>query len=111
MVSRGEIYFADLGLAVGRELSGRRPVVVVSAVDWLASNPPVVSVVPLTSTRRGWPTHVEIEPGASGLKVTSYAKCEDLRALSPLRFESRFGAVDPLIMLHIEGTLRRLLAL
>ncbi len=111
MVSRGEIYFADLGIAVGHEQSGRRPVVVVSAAEWLSSSPPVIAVVPLTSTRRNWPTHVEIEPDASGLAVTSFAKCEDMRAVSPKRFEVRLGAVDSLVMLRVESILRRLLSL
>ena len=83
----------------------------VSGVDWLNSSPPVVSVVPLTSSRREWPTHVEIDAEASGLKVTSYAKCEDMRAVSPRRFERRLGAVDLLAMTRIESILRRLLAL
>lgn len=111
MVSRGEVYFADLGNAVGHEQSGRRPVVVVSAAEWLASNPPVVSILPLTSVFRAWPTHLEIEAGTSGLAVTSYAKCEDIRAVSPKRFETRLGAVDSLVLLRIESVLRRLLAL
>lgn len=110
-MSRGEIFFADLGLAVGHEQSGRRPVVVVSGVDWLNSSPPLVSVVPLTSSRRDWPTHVEIDGEASGLKVTSYAKCEDLRAVSPQRFDGRLGAADALTMIRIEAILRRLLGL
>lgn len=110
-MSRGEIYFADLGLAVGHEQSGRRPVVVVSAAEWLNSGPPVVSVIPLTSVRRDWPTHVEIESDAAGLTATSYAKCEDMRAVSPKRLETRLGAVDSLVMLRVEATLRRLLAL
>jgi mRNA interferase MazF len=77
----------------------------------LNSNPPVVAVVPLTSTRRDWPTHVEIEPDAAGLAITSYAKCEDMRAVSPNRFEARLGVVDSLVMLRVESILRRLLAL
>lgn len=86
-------------------------VVVVSAQPWLDANPPVVHVVLLTRTRRESPTHVEVEAGASGLSATSYAKCEDLRAVSPLRLVRRLGAVDGTCLLRMELLLRRLLAL
>jgi len=61
-VRRGEIYLADLGSPVGHEQSLTRPVLVLSAQPWLDSLPPVVTVVPLTRTRRESPTHVEVEP-------------------------------------------------
>ncbi|NYH53814.1 MULTISPECIES: type II toxin-antitoxin system PemK/MazF family toxin [Nocardiopsis] len=108
---RGEIYMADLGDPIGHEQALRRPVLVVSAQPWLDSRPPVVTALPLTRTHRRSPTHVEVEPGASGLKETSYVKCEDLRAVSPLRLERRFGAVDELVLLRTDTILRRLLAL
>ncbi|MBE3001466.1 type II toxin-antitoxin system PemK/MazF family toxin [Nocardiopsis sp. HNM0947] len=108
---RGEIFMADLGEPVGHEQALRRPVLLVNAQPWLDSRPPVVTALPLTRTRRPDPTHVEIEPGASGLKEISYVKCEDLRAISPVRLERRFGHVDEAVMLRVETILRRLLAL
>ncbi|MFT4221161.1 MAG: type II toxin-antitoxin system PemK/MazF family toxin [Microbacterium sp.] len=111
MVRRGEIYFADLGEPVGHEQAMRRPVVLVSADPWLESDPPVIAVVPVTRTARGRSTHVEIEPGDSGLRATSYAKCEDIRSISPLRLGHRFGEVDEVTMARIDLILRRILAL
>ena len=111
MVRRGEIHMADLGDPIGHEQALRRPVLIVSAQPWLDSNPPVVMAVPLTRTRRESPTHVEIEPGSSGLKETSYAKCEDLRAISPLRLERNFGMVEDTVLFRVELILRRLLGL
>lgn len=108
---RGEVLLADLGEPVGHEQSLVRPVLVVSAQPWLDSGPPVVTVVPLTRTRRGAATHVEVEPGTSGLRETSYAKCEDVRSISPLRLGRRFGAVDATTMIEVETVLRRLLSL
>ncbi|WP_026117217.1 type II toxin-antitoxin system PemK/MazF family toxin [Nocardiopsis valliformis] len=110
-MKRGEIYMADLGEPVGHEQGLRRPVLLVNAQPWLEANPPVVMALPLTRTYRGSRTHVEIEPGSSGLRVTSYAKCEDLRAISPERFERRFGQVDDVVLFKIEKVLRRMLAL
>ncbi|WP_315095101.1 type II toxin-antitoxin system PemK/MazF family toxin [uncultured Cellulomonas sp.] len=108
---RGDIYLADLGQPVGHEQGGTRPVLVLSAQPWLDSNPPVVTVVPITRTPWVSPTRIEIEPGGSGLKATSYARCEDAAAISPQRLTSRFGSADPLVILRVEQALRRLLAL
>lgn len=111
MVRRGEVHLADLGDPIGHEQGMRRPVLVVSAEPWLASNPPVIAVVPITRTYRARSTHVEIEPGASGLAATSYAKCEDIRSISPHRLERRFGVADDVVLMRIGGILRRILAL
>lgn len=108
---RGEIHLADLGDPIGLEEAFVRPVLVVSAQPWLDSRPPVVHVVPLTRTRRDAPTHVEIEPGSSGLAATSYAKCEDLRAVSVQRLERRFGNVEDVTLLRVETIVRRVLGL
>ncbi|RKS10520.1 mRNA interferase MazF [Nocardiopsis sp. Huas11] len=108
---RGEIYMADLGDPIGHEQALRRPVLLANAQPWLESRPPVVMVLPLTRTHRPSPTHVEIEPGSSGLKEISYVKCEDLRAISPLRLERRFGSVKDTVMWRIDVILRRLLSL
>lgn len=111
MVRRGEIFLADLGDPIGQEQGLRRPVLMVSANQWLASNPPVLMVVPLTRTYRQRSTHVEIEPGTSGLGDISYAKCEDLRSISPLRLGRRFGQIEGTPLATVDVILRRLLAL
>jgi mRNA interferase MazF len=46
-VSRGDVYFIELGPTFGREQSGRRPVVVVSN-DTINAKPLVILVVPGT---------------------------------------------------------------
>jgi mRNA interferase MazF len=54
---------------------------------------------------------VEIEPGSSGLKEIGYVRCEDLRAISPLRLGRRFGSAEDTVMSRIDVILRRLLSL
>jgi mRNA interferase MazF len=110
-VRRGEIYLAGLGSTVGHEQSLTRLVLVLSAQPWLDSHPPVVTVVPLTRTRRQSPTHVEVEPGESGLRETSYIRCEDVRAVSPLRLGRRFGYAADDVVVQVEVILRRMLGL
>lgn len=108
---RGDIWLADLGEPVGHESAFARPVLLLSAQPWLDSHPPVVTVLPLSRARREAVTHVEVEPGRSGLRETSYVRCEDVRALSPRRLERRFGAVDEVVLRRVETLMRRLLAL
>lgn len=108
---RGEIHLADLGDPIGHEQGLRRPVVIISAQPWLDSSPPVITVLPVTRTFRGRATHVEIEPGQSGLAATSYIKCEDIRAISPLRLTRTFGTVDPVTLARAEAILQRITAL
>ena len=108
---RGELWLVDFGEPVGREQAGTRPAVVVSA-DPLNEGPSgVLMVVAVTSTRRGLPSHVEIDKPASGLDEVSYAKCEDLKSISDRRLVHRIGTVDPAAMAAIERILRYLLDL
>jgi mRNA interferase MazF len=55
----------------------------------------LVIVVPLTRTRRGLPSHVEIGPGDSGLAEPSYAKTEDVKSISTHRLVRRLGRAQP----------------
>lgn len=108
---RGDIHLADLGEPIGHEQGMRRPVLVVSAQPRLESNPPIVTVLPLTRTYRERSTHVELDPGTSGLKATGYAKCEDIRAISPQRLGYYFGRAEDTALSKVDLILRRRLAL
>jgi mRNA interferase MazF len=106
---RGEVWLVDFGEPVGREQSGRRPAVVVSADPLNESRAGVLIVVPTTTTRRGLPSHVEIEPGNSGLDDLSYAKCEDVKSISERRLIARLGSVTDVVAFDIGRALRFLL--
>ena len=108
---RGEIWLVDFGEPVGREQSGRRPAVVVSA-DALNESPAgVIMVVPCTATHRDLPSHIEIDPADSGTDAVSYAKCEDLKSVSERRMITRVGQVGPQVAFEIGRVLRFLLEL
>ena len=98
---RGEVWLVDFGDPVGREQSGCRPAVVVSADPLNESRAGVVIVVPTTTTHRGLPSHVEIEPGSSGLDEVSYAKCEDVKSVSEQRLIARLGSVADTVLFDI----------
>ena len=106
---RGEIWLVDFSEAIGREQAGRRPAVVVSA-DRLNQSPAgVVIVVPCTTTPRGLPSHVELDPGTSGLDSVSYAKCEDVKSVSDHRLIAPLGMVNDEALFAIARALRFLL--
>jgi mRNA interferase MazF len=105
------VWLVDFGEPIGREQAGRRPAVVVSADPLNESRAGVVIVVPMTTTPRGLPSHVEIDPASSGLDEVSYAKCEDVKSISEQRLIARLGGVSDLVIFEIARALRFLLNL
>ena len=108
---RSEVWLVDFGDPVGREQSGKRPAVVVSA-DALNDSPAGVLVVfPITTRDRGLPSHVKIDQGDSGLDEVGYAKCEDVKSVSEQRLIARLGVVGEDVMFQAARVLRFLLEL
>ncbi len=108
---RGEVWLVNFGDPIGREQSGRRPAVVVSADPLNDSRAGVVIVVPLTTAHRGLPSHIEIDEQGSGLDEVSYAKCEDVKSISEERLVAQLGAIDEEALFQIARALRFLLDL
>lgn len=106
---RGELWLVDFGEPAEHEQAGRRPAVVISADGLNASGAGVVIVVPATTTHRGLPSHVEIEPGSSGLDEISYAKCEEVKSISQRRLIARLGIVSDAATFEIARILSFLL--
>ena len=111
VAQRGEIWLIDFGEPVGHEQGYRRPAVIISDDRLNRSRAELAVVVPVTASRRGLPSHVEIEPGDSGLKHTSYAKTEDVEAVSTRRLSRRLGTIPPDGLNRIEHALRLILGL
>ena len=106
---RGDVIIVDLGEPIGHEAGTSRPAVVVSH-DRLAQVG-LITVLPLTQTRHGWPSHVEVEPADSGLQETSYVQTEQIRTISTERV-TRVVSRLPFVSLNsVVGLLRTNLAL
>ena len=105
-MNRGDIYLCEFGDPVGHEPAFRRPAVIISAPELSRFGLPVV--LPVTRTRRGYPTHIELD---GVLPVTSYVQCEQIRAIPSERLIRPVGALDSVILLKVETILRRILAL
>jgi mRNA interferase MazF len=101
----------DFGTPVGHEQGYRRPAIVVSDDRLNRSRAELAIVIPVTTKRRDLPSHVEIEPGDSGLAETSYVKGEDVKSVSRQRLIRRLGAVPADRLSRVEQILLRLLSL
>ena len=106
---RGEIWLVDLNPTRGHEQAGVRPALVVSANLFNQGPAGLVVVLPLTSTERGVPLHVPIDPPDGGVRQRSYIKCEDIRSISVDRLRTRWGLVSPNRMRLVEDRLKILL--
>jgi len=92
-VKQGEIWYADLSPVVGREQSGRRPVVITSG-NMLNQNLPVVIVMPLTTKIKNYKGNPVLEPSKeNGLKQQSEVLVFHVRSVSQDRLVKRVGQV------------------
>jgi mRNA interferase MazF len=111
-IRRGEVWLVDLNPTRGREQTGQRPVLVVSASPFNQSGAGLVIAVPFTTRKRGIPTHIEVRPPDGGLRELSFAMCEQVRSIAAERFAPQpFGRVSPAVLHVVEDRLRLLLGL
>ena len=103
----GDIVSVDFGLPIGSEAGFRRPGVIVTADAFLRFRPSTTFVIPLTSTRRSFPSHVEVAPDRiNGLEHRSWALVEQLRAVSVERCGASTGNVGPTVTHQLLDILR-----
>jgi mRNA interferase MazF len=93
-ILRGEIRWAELASARGREQSGRRPVLVLSH-DVFNERSGTVIAMAITSQpqKAGFPLTMEIESG--GLPKRSWLKIGQVRTLATERLGKRIGRLAP----------------
>jgi mRNA interferase MazF len=111
VASRGEIWLVDLNPTRGHEQAGKRPTLVVSTDSYNHGPAGLVVVVPLTTTDRGVPLWVPIDPPDGGVRERSFAMCDAVRSVSTGRLERRWGTVDRKTLGAVEDRVRILLEL
>ena len=99
-VDVGDVWWALPDPAVGREQSGRRPVLVVSNERLHTAVTTLVIAVPVTMKDRGWPNHVELNAGA-GMKQRSFAMTEQVRTISRQRLTKKIGVVEESVLQNV----------
>jgi len=101
-VRRGDVIHVDIGDPIGSEAGFMRPGVVVVADSFLRYRPNTLFVVPLTTTPRDFPSHVEIPADeGNGLAMSSFALVEQMRAVSAQRCGNATGNVGELRLRQI----------
>ena len=99
---RGEIWL----VAVPDEAK-QRPCLILSA-DWLNQYALDITVVPITSVARGnFPTRVPLPAGEGGLRMDSWAKCDQVTTVNKTRLvDSPFGRLSAQRMREIADAVR-----
>jgi mRNA interferase MazF len=108
---RGEVWLAGLDPVRGHEQGRERPVLVVSVDEINAGPSGLCVVIPITSTCRGIPGHVELALPEGGLYRRSFAMCEQIRCISQARLRRSFGLVSTGTLQQVENYLRIFLGL
>lgn len=112
MLTSGDVIRLDLGVPEGREAGFAHPAVVVTAQRILDAGSSVIHVVPLTTTRRGFATEVEIPPDeTNGLMHHSAGQCQHVRAVSARRVEEVLGNVGAAALAQIREVIGAMLDL
>ncbi|MEV4009518.1 type II toxin-antitoxin system PemK/MazF family toxin [Nonomuraea angiospora] len=108
-LTRGEIWFTRFGAPVGHEQGFNRPALIISNDSLNQSKLGLLFVLPLTTRERGYPTHIRIGRDGTGLARASWAMIEQMRAVSPARFDFFIGNVTDDVVAEAITALDRML--
>lgn len=81
-----QVWLVDFGTPAGHEQGGVRPAVIVGSATHCRFPIGMAIVVPLTTRDRGLDHHVRIDSPEAGLACPSWARTEDITAISIQRF-------------------------
>lgn len=113
MISRAEIYWADLGAPTGSRPAKRRPVLVVQSDPYNASRLATVLATVITSNTAlaSLPGNVFLPATATGLPRDSVVNVTAIVTLNKTDLTDRVGNLPPSLMHEVDRGLRRVLDL
>jgi len=113
VIERGEIHWADLGVASGSRPAKRRPVLVVQSDPYNASRLATVMAVVITSNTAlaAMPGNVFLPATATGLPRDSVVNITALVTLNKTDLTDRVGRLSLTLMHEVNRGLRRALDL
>jgi len=106
LISRGDLYYADLSPVVGSEQGGIRPVLIVQNNTGNKFSPTIIAAA-ITSqlSKARLPTHIEIAQGQYGLAKDSVILLEQIRTLDKRRLKEKLGTLDETRMRKVDKAL------
>lgn len=113
MISRADLYWADLGVPTGRRPAKRRPVLVIQSDPYNASRLATVLAAVNTSATAlaAMPGNVFLPAVVTGLPRDSVVNVRALVALNQTDLRDRVGRVSLSLMDEVDRGLRRVLDL
>lgn len=113
MIERGEIYWADLGIASGSRPAKRRPVLIVQSDPYNHSRLATVLAVAITSNTdlATMPGNVFLPSAATALPRDSVANVTAVVTLNKSGLTERAGLLPLSLMHEVDRGLRRVLGL
>ena len=110
--SRGEVWYVDLDPIEGHEQAGKRPCLIISDNRSNHGHSGLVTILPITSTKRPNPFHVPISPPEGGVRNDCVIMCDQIRTVSvDERLGQCWGTVVPGTMATVEDRVRIYLGL
>lgn len=108
-VKQGDIWWAELNPAKGREQAGSRPVLIISG-NLLNENTDVVIVCPLTTKLKRYHGNLILEASdQNGLTETSEVSTWQIRTVAKLRLTEKIGAIPTIEVEKVHHTLNDIL--
>lgn len=113
MISRGELWWADLGEPRGSAPALRRPVLIVQTDAYNGSRLGTAIVAVLTSNLRlaGMPGNVTLPAVHTGLPNDSVVDITQIATVDRRYLESRIGVLSPWLLSDVDRGLRRVMGL
>jgi mRNA interferase MazF len=111
VIGRGDLYWADLGSAVGSRPAKRRPVLVIQADAYNASRLATVLVAVVTSNTAlaTMPGNTFLPAAGTGLAHDSVVNITALATLNKSELIDRIGSVPQSLLAGVDSGLRRVL--
>lgn len=105
MISRGDIYYADLSPVVGSEQGGLRPVLVLQNNKGNKFSTTVI-IAPISSrlSKNPIPTHVVIQ--CDSLEKKSVILLEQIRTIDKVRFQEKLGCLNDHFMKKVNDAIK-----
>ncbi len=105
MITRGDIFFADLDPVIGSEQGGKRPVIIIQNDTGNKYSPTVIVACVTSSGKKKMPTHIRLE-GQDGLSPESIVLLEQIRTIDKSRLLHKLGTLQENKLREIDHALR-----